>query len=269
MSVAEEGVIFDIKRFAVHDGPGIRTTLFFKGCPLKCAWCHNPESIDPMPIFSEKQVRMADKDFCVNELVGQRYSTGSLLKEVMKDQVFWDESGGGVTFSGGEPLLQHEFAFSLLKAFQLQDIHVTIDTSGFVAQPVFSRFIGEADLFLFDLKLIDNVRHQLYTGVSNSTILKNFKLAIENGVAVRVRIPVIPGVNFNNDDLDAFLDFLKPFSSNIQGVDLLPYHNIASHKYERFKRENSMKNVISLTKPELNEWQKRFEWLGFEVKMGG
>lgn len=269
MTGSEQGIVFDIKRFAVHDGPGIRTTLFFKGCPLNCAWCHNPESIAPGPELSEKEVIIGGRSFCQTETVGTTYSIRQLFNLVMKDQVFWEESGGGVTFSGGEPLLQHRFTFDLMNVFIKNGVHVTIDTSGFIPQTIFNRFADEGNLFLFDLKLIDDLKHQHYTGVSNRLIHDNFKSLIDRSVPVRVRIPVIPDVNFNDQDLAGFLTFLSPFRLNIQGIDLLPYHNIAGHKYSRFHRQDRMAGTASLTKTDLINWKNRFENEGYEVKIGG
>jgi len=264
-----KGLIFDSKRFAVHDGPGIRTTLFFKGCPLRCIWCHNPEGIDAGQIETEKIIRLNGRDFSRKEWVGKEYTVDELFVETMKDLPFWEESGGGVTLSGGEPLLQPLFALEVIKAFKHKGIHVALDTCGHAPESIIKQFTGVADLFLFDLKLVDEKKHQMVTGVSNRLILNNLNLLIDHKAAIRVRIPVIPGINFNNNDLSDFINLLAPLQTNILGVDLLPYHSIAAHKYQRFNIENKMSSATSLAKDELNGWKSRFETFGFEVKIGG
>ena len=149
------GIIFDIKRFAVHDGPGIRTTVFMKGCPLKCLWCHNPESLDPLPCIIERVSRIGSLSFTDKEVVGQVKTVQEVMADLEKERVFMDESGGGVTFSGGEPLLQHEFLLELLTACKSSGMPTAVDTCGFAAPSVLRKIIPFTDLFLYDLKIMD------------------------------------------------------------------------------------------------------------------
>jgi len=161
-----EGIIFDIKRFAVHDGPGIRTTFFLKGCPLNCWWCHNPESISKGIFFDKKQ----------NVAIGKKYSVQDILIEAEKDRIFFDESDGGITLSGGEPLLQYEFTLEIVKELHQAGFHVSLDTTGYTSEKRISEIAEYVDLFLFDLKHLNDSLHKKFTGVSNIQILNNLRL---------------------------------------------------------------------------------------------
>lgn len=287
------GVVFDIKRFAVHDGPGIRTTVFLKGCPLRCRWCHNPESLEASPCELPKTYHIGTSTFTEMETVGREMSVEELMRELRKEKVFMDESGGGVTFSGGEPLFQPAFLKEMLMACKAEGMHTVVDTSGYAASTVLDSILPFTDLFLFDLKIIDTEIHSHWTGVGNSIILANFDRLISAGARVRVRIPLIPGViaapkvqkegtapdrtsvleitvqnqqlpgaqvlcnnellaaanqnvvlaasaNRNGDlaapeteNLNAIYHFLEPYRDRLDGIDLLPFHNTAAHKYER------------------------------------
>ena len=263
------GVIFDIKRFAVHDGPGIRATVFLKGCPLSCQWCHNPESMSAAICTVPKTVRIGSKSFTENETVGYETSVADLMKELRKEQIFMEESGGGVTFSGGEPLLQHEFLTEALAACQAEGMHTAVDTSGYSTWPILEKVARYTDLFLYDIKLIDTDLHQAVTGVSNNIILENLEKLLELGKAVRIRIPLIPNVTFTNSNIDQTLDFLNGLKFPIDGVDLLPYHNTASHKYQRFGLENKLGELKSIRKSDLNETKLLFKKARFNIKNGG
>ena len=263
------GLIFDIKRFAVHDGPGIRTTVFFKACPLRCQWCHNPESISPEPQTVIKKITMDNILFEEQETVGERMTTDEVMDVLLKEKIFMESSGGGVTFSGGEPLMQAAFLKSLLIACKKENIHTAVDTCGYAKQSVLQDIIPYTDLFLYDLKLMDDKKHRFYTGVSNNLILENLIYLLDNKHPVRVRIPVIPDVNFNQENTDAILHFLHIHPGNVQGVDLLPYHNIARTKYIRFEKENRMKDKPALSSADLVQMSDLFIKAGFETKIGG
>ncbi len=186
------GIIFDIKRYAIHDGPGIRTTVFLKGCAASCWWCHNPES---QTTEIEQAVRKNRLDDCVIEeieMIGKKMTVREVLIEIKKDRVYFDESGGGVTFSGGEPLLQENFLRELLIACRQDGIHTTLDTTGYASEDVFNSIIDHVDLFLYDIKFIDDNLHQKFTGVSNMTILNNLITLVKMNKSVRLRLPVIP-----------------------------------------------------------------------------
>ncbi|MFT3752662.1 MAG: glycyl-radical enzyme activating protein [Paludibacter sp.] len=263
------GIIFDIKCFAVHDGPGIRTTVFMKGCPLSCRWCHNPESISPAICTVSKTVRIGDKAFTDAETVGREMTVAEVLKELKKEQIFMDESDGGVTFSGGEPLQQADFLVEMLAACKTGNMHTAVDTSGFSNWETLEKIAVNTDLFLYDLKIINDYLHKLYTGVSNKLILENLEKLLEMGKKIQIRIPVIPGITFTEDNINQTLDYLSRLKFPVEGVDLLPYHNTALHKYERFGMENKLVELKPMKKSDLEGTLLRFKKMGFDVKIGG
>lgn len=249
--------VFNIMRFATHDGPGIRTTVFLKGCPLSCWWCHNPEgqSYRPQVLYFEERCRhcgdclaacpqgVADfacrrcavcAEACqaeARQVAGKRVTLGEVVREIEKDVIFFDESGGGVTLSGGEPVAQPHFAEALLQACRDRGIHTVLETCGFAHPETFLRVALAADMVLFDLKLMDPARHKQYTGVSNRGILRNLEHLAERGRAVRVRIPVVPGINDSDEDAGQFSEYLKKLG--IRDIEWLPYHHIGVEKYRR------------------------------------
>jgi len=262
-------IIFDIKRFAVHDGPGIRTTVFMKGCPLSCVWCHNPESMNPDICEVPKTVRFGDKTFTENETVGHEISVEDLMKELLKEQIFMDESGGGVTFSGGEPLMQATFLNQALKACKQSGMHTAVDTSGYARWEIIEETAKFTDLFLYDLKMLNDDLHQQYTGVSNRLILENLRNLSAMNKPIMVRIPFIPEITLTEKNIAKSIDFLKSLPHKPVEVNLLPYHNTASHKYDRFGIENALKGVKSLSKKSLEEVKIQFENAGFKTRIGG
>ena len=223
--VTVEGILFDIKRFAVHDGPGIRTTVFLKGCPLRCAWCHNPES-QPLGIsvFEGRQGTLT---------VGRKVSVEEVVTEIERDTVFFDESGGGVTFSGGEPLAQSAFLNALLDRCGALAIHRTVDTSGYAPCADLLKTASRTDLFLYDIKLLDDSQHRELTGVGVGLILDNLRALCGTGVSIRLRFPVIPGITDTASNLDAMNAFLRSLPRALP-LDVLPYHAAAMDKYPRF-----------------------------------
>ncbi len=245
-----QGLISNIQRFSLHDGPGIRTTVFFQGCPLRCWWCHNPECI---PI--ESTATGADK-----------YSVSTLMEKIRKDRIFYEESGGGVSFSGGEPMVQALFLKHILQACKKEGIHTCIDTSGQVASCVLKEVTETADLVLFDLKLIDPQLHIKYTEVNNEKILKNLKMLDEQNINMRIRIPLIPGITDTVNNINEILSLLDGLKNNYP-VDLLPYHKMASDKYERLGMENKLKKMGS--EPELNSIVEEFTSRKHTVHIGG
>ncbi len=228
------GIVYDIKRFAIHDGPGIRTTIFFKGCPLNCWWCQNPESRAPQPEPRGNLRSAYPSDLLYREdgLIGKEVTVASIMKEVEKDVLFFDESGGGVTVSGGEPLLQIDFLHGLLQALKARDIHTVVDTTGYAGSDRLLRILPLVDLWLYDLKLMDDEVHRKHTGVSNRVIIKNLLLLHEENAPLLIRVPLIPGVTDTTENLTAIARFLASIDRSMP-VELLPYNQFAESKYER------------------------------------
>jgi pyruvate formate lyase activating enzyme len=263
-----KGIVFSFKRFSVHDGPGIRQTVFLKGCPLSCWWCHNPESQD---IKSEKALYKNILDgiaYEQEETIGKLMTVSEIMDKIAKDNIFYDESGGGVTFSGGEPLMQHVFLDELLTACQKAGIHTAVDTTGYASKKVFQKIAQKANMFLYDLKHLDEQAHKKYTNVSNKPILENLKYLNEIGKKLIVRFPVIPGINDTKKNISAMKEFLRPLK-NIREISLLPYHNIANHKYQKINMNNKMEGINSLQKSDVYWLKREFEEEGFKVTIGG
>jgi pyruvate formate lyase activating enzyme len=262
------GIVFDIKRYAVHDGPGIRTTIFMKGCPLRCLWCHNPESFSlQIEEFSQCK-RLADKSVEEKVKIGKEYAVNQLVKEIEKDQLFFDESGGGVTFSGGEPMLQIDFLDAMLKECRSIDLHTVVDTSGFAPKAHFERIVDHVNLFLFDVKHMDDEEHQKLTGVSNMQILENLKFLIGKGKSLIIRYPMIPGFNDSRENITKMIEFLADLTSHAE-IHILPYHRIGRDKYARFNKENKMPDIPSLQEKDALWAKEIFEKAGFKVGIGG
>jgi len=228
-----EACIFDIKRFAVHDGPGIRVTVFFKGCPLHCKWCHNPEGLDTGIESYSEQIEFDGISLQRELLVGRMIVIDDLLAEIEKDRIFMEESGGGVTLSGGEPLMQHEFVGHLLGKLKNLGIHSCIDTCGYIPENIMLSVAKKTDLFLYDLKIMDDDLHRYYTGVSNELVLGNLKILNDQAAEVIIRFPLIPGINDHPGHINKVIRFLQQFD-RIRKVDILPFHNFARSKYRRF-----------------------------------
>ena len=254
--MSKKGIIFNIQRFSVNDGPGIRTTVFMKGCPLSCWWCHNPES------------RQFGKQILNGRQMGEDYTAEQLLNEIEKDRIFYDESGGGVTFSGGEPLAQPVFLAEMLDICREADIHTAVDTTGYAGLDLIEKIGTRADHILYDLKLMDPVEHLKYTGISNTEILENLDYLLSNGSNVIIRIPLIPGITDTKENLDKILEFLSGYNKQPE-VNLLPYHRIAEGKYHKYGIKYKMNGVNELTDDEIAKYKTLFEKAGFKVKIGG
>ena len=269
MRTSPTGIIFNIQRYAIHDGPGIRLIVFFKGCPLRCWWCHNPEGQRVEPEIVKKNIVLDDHAQLVEEeVLGNPMTVPEVMTEIEKDLLFFDESGGGVTFSGGEPLRQAEFLNALLECCKNQEIHTALDTSGHASPEVFQAIIDNVDLFLYDLKIMDDTIHRKYTGVSNRNILKNLQTVAEKGKPVFIRFPVIPTITDTRENIIDILAFMADLNT-IQQINLLPYHRIAEGKYEHLQKENKMAGVRPPSEEHINALKKEFEKHGFRVKIGG
>jgi pyruvate formate lyase activating enzyme len=261
-----KGKVFDIKKFAIHDGPGIRTTIFFTGCPLKCWWCHNPEAIllNGNNFGNDKYSHSGTNQY----KKVKEYSVDSLLNEILKDRIFYDESGGGVTFSGGEPLVQLDFLNEILIKCKDENLHTTIDTTGYSDYKVLEKISEFTNLFLYDIKLINDKEHLKYTGTSNKLIHENLIRLYEKGIGVRIRIPLIPGITDTDKNLDEIISFLTKLNID-GGVDLLPYNKIGEEKYIRFNQPNKLGALQPQSEEELINIENKFISSGFQVNFRG
>lgn len=298
-----KGIVMNIQKYSVHDGPGIRTTIFLKGCPLSCWWCHNPESQNfnfELMFFNDRCVgcgNCKDKceqgainikngvvttedskcilcgkctDFCINEsrnLVGKEFSAKELLKEIKKDEIFYEESGGGVTFSGGEPLLQIDFLEEMLRLCKEQGIHTTVDTSGYSDFKNFKRILDYTDLFLYDIKHLDDNMHKKYIGVSNELIKENLIKLSELNANIFARIPIIKGINNDEKNIDETIEFLREI--NLEQINLLPYHKMGMEKYERIFKEYKLSGNEKPSKKNIDDLLLKFQQLNTKIKIGG
>jgi pyruvate formate lyase activating enzyme len=264
-----KGLIFDIRRFSVHDGPGIRTTVFMKGCPLSCWWCHNPESrLASCETYIESH-KLDGIEFRQEDIIGREYDSTELMKHIEKDLVFMNESEGGVTFSGGEPLFQPEFLEEVLGNCRAHNIHTAIDTSGHASRDTVERIVHLTDLFLYDLKMMEDDHHQKYTGVSNKLVLDNLRLIAESGKRLWIRLPVIENVNDQPENLHATSEFLQSLPGKVEMINILPYHTIGKSKYSKFGKENRMADMQNYPAEKSEKILKFYQDEGFKVKMGG
>jgi pyruvate formate lyase activating enzyme len=265
-----KGLIFSVKRYSIHDGPGIRVTFFMKGCPLSCMWCHNPEGISPFPETVIQTNKVGEREFSNKEEVGKYFSVENILEIVEKERVFINQSKGGVTFSGGEPLLQFEFLSKALKACKANGYHTAVDTSGYSSADNYNSIIPFTDLFLFDIKHLDEARHIEYTGVSNVGILDNYRLLLNSGKDIMVRIPVIPGYNDDPDYLEKLKQFLLSTKTrSLKKINMLPFHKIGSSKYKRFNIPYRMGSMEPPSKEKMQMLKEFFQEVGVKVKVGG
>ena len=271
--------IFDIQRNSFVDGPGIRTTVFFKGCNLKCKWCHNPESQrfeTQMMIYKNKCTgcgkcasicpnHLSSCEFCgkceiycpndARKVCGKKYTPEQVLSEVIKDKMFYDTSKGGVTFSGGECMLQIDFLEQILKLCKESEIHTAVDTAGAVSWEHFEKILPYTDLFLYDVKCFDEEKHKEFTGVSNKLILENLKkISDDTDKDIIIRIPVINGVNADREEMEKIAGFLKNIRKS--AVELLPYHRMGEHKYDALDMEYTQYEVPD--KEVIEEYKKLF-----------
>ena len=262
----EKGIIYDIKRFAIHDGPGIRTTVFLKGCPCDCWWCHNPESRSSSIFSCSKEISLDGISVQREQTIGEEIDAVRLMEEINKDAIFFQQSGGGVTFSGGEPLQQIDFLKTMLCQCKAQGIHTTVDTTAFVHASVIQGIVADVDLFMVDLKFVDDEKHRKYVGVSNRNILSNLESLLVAGKRVWVRIPIIPDVNMQ--EIDAMISWLSQTTKPEQ-INLLPYHKIGKHKYKQFGLEYRLDGIEEPCDDEMQTLKHKFEKHFSKVEIGG
>jgi len=255
-------IIFNIQKFSTHDGPGIRTTIFFKGCPIQCQWWHNPES------QSFKPEPMLNKDGQA-ELLGKTYEIDELVEIATKDELFYDQSGGGVTLSGGEVMAQPiEFIEELTRRLAMRGISVAIDTCGVVSQRNLERVLPYADLYLYDLKFIDSQQHKKYTGATNEKVLNNLKFLSDHQARIILRLILLKDLNDTDDILKRTLAWIKANHIHVEEVSLLPYHDFGRDKYRKLNRECTQ-NFKVPTDDRLAVIKQAWEDYGVPVKIGG
>ena len=287
----QEMLIFDIKRYAINDGPGIRTTIFVKGCPLRCVWCHNPEGWSPQPQVLYKRSKCIGCHTCeqegfvvddcptkAREVCGREYTMDELMAEVEKERVIMEDSGGGVTICGGEPLMHPEGTLEILRELGRRGFHRTVDTTLYAQPDVVKAVAQECELLLIDLKLMDSEKHRLYTGVGNELILQNIRLIAEVGHDFRIRIPLIDGVNADNENMEATARFLyslhsSPSQGGVGGgsVHLLPYHDVGKDKHLRMGSRYNPQGypMATPTDETLQRCRQQLEAYGLHVIIGG
>jgi len=297
------GTVFNIQNYCIHDGPGIRTTVFLKGCPMRCWWCHNPESQAGEPVVvgaASRCIRcggcteacshstgdgeplpVAPRDECTRcgncvavcptesrQMIGRSMTVDELMAEILKDRIFFEDSGGGVTFSGGEPLMQPEFLRETLEACRDEGIHTALDTCGFAPREVLMSVAPLVDLFLYDLKMVDDELHTRFTGVSNATILDNLKhLGREHG-RIWLRVPVIPGLNDTLDEQEAIAQ-VAASTRGVWQLNLLPYHELGSHKPSGGNGAADRPRPEPPTQRQMEKMADRYRALGIETYIGG
>jgi len=300
-----ESLIFDIKRYAINDGPGIRVVIFFKGCNLKCSWCHNPESISAkvekmyapakcikcgscVEVCPEKAITLTaegiitDPELCkmcgrcaevcptkAIEMSGKVMSVPEIMDIIEKERIFFDQSGGGVTFSGGEPLVHKKMLIELLDECGKRGIHRAVDTAGNVSSKTILEVAKRTDLFLYDLKIMDSVLHRKWTNAGNSRIISNLKALSDSGAHIIIRIPLIGGVNDTERNIEQTAKFISGLAGEKKLVHLLPYHNIAQNKYMKLGKSDDFEKLIEPGKEELARAIAKFEEYGIVASVGG
>jgi pyruvate formate lyase activating enzyme len=305
MMKTKSGLIFDIKPYSINDGPGIRITIFLKGCPLNCVWCHNPEGISPnlQKLYSKAKCIgcgtcvencpvnaltltsegiITDFDLCdlcgicadvcptkAMEMSGKEVTVDEIMKRIRRETVMMDQSEGGVTISGGEPMMQPEFLIGLLDALGREGIHRAVDTAGFVKTEIMLEVAKRTDLFLFDLKMMDPERHKRFAGVSNEKILENLRILASSGANINIRIPLIRGVNADELNIRQTAEFAASLPGDRKQISLLPYHNIAIHKYGKLGQEYDSSEMAEPSPEEIGMAVRLFAEQGLEAVVGG
>jgi pyruvate formate lyase activating enzyme len=300
----EYGFVSKIQRYSIKDGPGIRTTVFLKGCSMRCQWCSNPELINPYPeilkdqkvclrcgecfsscpedaIFKENDEYVINRTLCTAcgicveacpvdayELIGRSMSVDELVTELIKDLIFYEVSGGGVTFSGGEPTLQHRFVRKVAQELKGKQIHVALDTCGNVPWENLDGLTDVVDLVLYDIKFMDHEKHERFTGANNKLILQNAEKLSDVGVPLIIRLPLLPGINDTIEETVKIASFIEELKS-VKQIDVLPYHRYGVGKYEMLGREYRLESLESPDRNHLEHLRDILQAHGFKVTIGG
>jgi len=249
------GIVFDIQLGGLHDGPGVRTVVFLKGCPLRCVWCHNAESICP---DIQSDLKTPGKMF------GREMSVAEVMEVVEKDRAYYEASGGGITLSGGEPMLQFEFTKALLKAARERGIHTCLDTCGYASKYQYRRIDSLVDLFHYDYKVTDPANHELWTGVQPEQIMENLRMLYERGAEIILRCPVIPGLNATDEHFRAIVVLANEMPQ--LKINILPYHNMGRDKWERSGQTDPLLEIGNTTPEQKKEWEQKLLAFGCDEK---
>lgn len=294
------GIVFNIQKFCIHDGDGIRTCVFLKGCPLRCIWCHNPESLDREPVLSfsktkcslcgkcltecfartiENGILKIDREKCIkcgkcvasclndaNEIIGKEMTTKEVFDEVVKDKMFYDTSGGGLTISGGEPSYQPDFTLELLRLSKDAGISLAIETCGIGSREFYEKVADLGATFLFDIKAIDPVRHKSLTGAHNSHIMANLNYLMDRGANIIIRLPLIPHCNDSDKDIAKLSEFLNRNKGRYRYAEIMPYHTLGIGKSEKLGTTPTYIHD-SATEEEISRWISLFNSHDIDVRV--
>mgnify|MGYP003303940463 CR=1 FL=1 len=294
------GIIFNIQKFCLHDGDGIRTCVFLKGCPLRCIWCHNPEGLQKSPTLSfnkekctlcgkclavcssraiEAHEMKINRETCsgcgkcaevclsdVNEVLGKEMTAREVLAEIIKDKMFYESSGGGLTVTGGEPSFQPDFTLELLTLAKKEGISLAIETCGMGSRDFYKKALELGTTFLYDIKSIDPIRHKALTGADNTLILSNLKYLFDNNADVIIRLPLIPDCNDSDEDISALADFLKEYEGRYRYAEIMPYHALGTGKAEKIGTAPQYTNQ-NATNEQISRWKALFASHGIDIKI--